>query len=150
MPPSTRARSGFTLIEALVVLGIIVILIGLLLPATRRVRDAAALTKCQNNLKQLMLGMHNYASVGGSSHFPPAEPTDASAVRRFPSGCIGPGTDPEKRLSWMVELLPHVEQSSLYKQFNLEKGYEGNLAAARTKIKTFLCPTSDAAIVGVR
>jgi hypothetical protein len=132
--------------ELLVVIAIIAILVGLFLPATRRVREAAARMSCQNNLKQLMLGLHNaYDSMGRPVEYRPGQPY-APGEQLFPPGCVGPGEAPEERLSWMVDLLPHVEQDSLYRKFDLEQGYAGNLPAARTKVKTFLCPSSTAPV----
>src|SRR5215468_155294 len=118
------ARGGFTLVELLVIFAIIGILIALLLPATRRVRDAPERIKCQNNLKQLILACHNYESMRSSQ---PNGSSDVFAAHSFPPGCIGPGATPEERLSWMVALLPYLEQDSLYRQLDLEKGYSGNL-----------------------
>jgi prepilin-type N-terminal cleavage/methylation domain-containing protein len=139
---SRSTRDGFTLTEFLVVFAIIAILAGLLLPAVRRVREPAARAKCQNNVKQLMLAFHNYYdSMGGPAvSSSPGEP-DGTARGYFPLGCLGPGTAPEERLSWMVALLPYLEQDSLYKQFAVEKGFAGNLTAAGTRIPVFLCPT---------
>ncbi len=135
------SRGGMSLIEVLVVVAIIAVLVGLLLPATRRVREVAAHTQCRNNLRTLMLGLHNFESNGRPAAPPSTGDADAPAGR-FPSGCFGPGTTPEKRLSWMVALLPYLEQDNLYKQFDVEKGYAGNLTVAETRIKTFLCPAS--------
>jgi hypothetical protein len=139
---SRSARDGISLIEVLVVVGIIAILIGLFLPATRRVRESSARMNCQNNLKQLMMALHNYEATGRAT--PPASSghPDAPADQLFPPGCFGPGTSPEERLSWLVALLPYLEQNPLYKQFDVEKGYAGNRDPALTSIKTFLCPAS--------
>ena len=139
---SRSTRNGFTLVELLVVIAIVAILIGLLLPATRRVREPAERAQCQNNLKQLMLAMHNFASTGRPAPYPSTGYPASHAERLFPPGCFGPGTTPEERLSWMATLLPYLEQDSLYRQFDLEKGYAGNLPAVQTRIKTFLCPAS--------
>jgi prepilin-type processing-associated H-X9-DG protein len=140
---SRPARDGLTLIEVLVIIGIILMLIALLLPATRHVREAADRMSCQNNLKQLMLGLHSFESTAIRSTSQPEPPGEV-----FPPGCIGPGIIPEERLSWMVAVLPHVEQNSVYQQFNLKKGYVGNLPAAQTHVRMFSCPVSRDAVKG--
>src|SRR5262249_42244380 len=139
---SRSARHGLTLIEVLVVIAILVILAGLMVPAVRRVREPAERVQCQNNLKQLMLALHHYHDMAGPAASPTTARPDSRADGSFPPGCFGPGTTPQERLSWMVKLLPYLEQNSLYGRFDLEKGYAGNLPAAQTSIKTFLCPAS--------
>jgi prepilin-type N-terminal cleavage/methylation domain-containing protein/prepilin-type processing-associated H-X9-DG protein len=100
---ATRSRRGFTLIELLVVIAIIAILIGLLLPAVQKVRDAAARIQCANNLHNIGVGLHNYHDQQG---FLPQ-----GVWRREPGG---------QRLyeywSWMALMMPYVEQDNLYKQ----------------------------------
>jgi prepilin-type N-terminal cleavage/methylation domain-containing protein len=132
-------RGGFTLIEVLVIIAIIAILIALLMPATRRVRDAAAYTQCTNNLKNVMLGLHGLADSRGPAATSPAEEGAVSPV--FPQGCIGPGTIPNERLSWMVALLPYIEQGPLFKQFDVAKGYADNLPSAKALVPAFWCPS---------
>jgi prepilin-type processing-associated H-X9-DG protein len=126
------------LVELLVVIAIIAILIGLLLPAVRRVREPAARAQCMNNLKQMIVALHNYTDRHASH--PSTDNPDALGGASLPPGCFGPGTTPEERLSWMVALLPYLEQEALFKQFDVDKGYAGNLPAAQTGIRTFLCP----------
>jgi prepilin-type N-terminal cleavage/methylation domain-containing protein len=91
-----RTRNGFTLIELLVVIAIIAILIGLLVPAVQKVREAAARTQCQNNLKQLALACHSYDSANRG--LPPIGSTATE-------------------LGWVTEILPYIDQVPLYNQY---------------------------------
>src|SRR5437764_3910213 len=102
-----QSRKGFTLIELLVVIGIIAILIGLLLPAVQKVRDAAARIKCENNLKQLGLALHNFESAYG--YFPTS--TRASATASV-------------RNAWTTFILPFIEQDNLGKNYDYNSNWD--------------------------
>ncbi len=144
-------RRGFTLIELLVVIAIIAVLIGLLLPAVQKVREAAARTTCTNNLKQIALGLHNYESAYGK--FPPAS--------QVPWARQDDGSNLDFTLpfgpNWAVLLLPFIEQTALYTQANVQSfpgvawaynagnppaGVNMNWANVRSQsLKTYLCPS---------
>lgn len=83
--------------------------------------------------------MHSYADTGTPA---PNGNTDSPAKGLFPPGCLGAGKTPEERLSWIVALLPYLEQGSLYQRFDMKKGYADNLSAAQTRLYIFLCPDS--------
>jgi prepilin-type N-terminal cleavage/methylation domain-containing protein len=136
-------RIGFTLIELLVVIAIIAILIGLLVPAVQKVREAASRMQCQNNLKQLALGCHNFNSSNGG--FPPAR----WDVPMYPGAPENP-----PRIAWTVFVLPYIEQKQLYDAYNKERDYAdpandgtkpytgANAGPNQVKINLFVCPSA--------
>jgi len=130
---TTWRRRGFTLIELLVVIAIIAILIGLLLPAVQKVREAAARIQCANNLKQLGLALHNYHDADGT--FPPPYVNDGGSYLN--SGF--PFTH-----GWAPFILPYVEQQPLWDRYRWDcpQYAPENGPVIATQLKVFQCPSA--------
>src|SRR5258708_36281467 len=123
---------AFTLIELLVVIAIIAILIGLLLPAVQKVREAAARAKCSNKLKQIALGLHNYHSA--FEKLPPAR-GDLQSPAQYTVFTVYGG--------WMCNILPFIEQDNLLKQIKpfFQTAPGGFYNNYNRSVPIFLCPS---------
>jgi prepilin-type N-terminal cleavage/methylation domain-containing protein/prepilin-type processing-associated H-X9-DG protein len=128
-------RQGFTLIELLVVIAIIGILVGLLLPAVQKVREAANRMKCINNLKQIGLALHSYHDA--NNYFPPGYVDGNTTPASTPDNDVGPGW------GWASFLLPQLEQDNVYKQINFSQGVGvgSNTAVSLLPLKVHQCPS---------
>jgi prepilin-type N-terminal cleavage/methylation domain-containing protein/prepilin-type processing-associated H-X9-DG protein len=123
-PLSTRRPAAFTLIELLVVIAIIAVLIGLLLPAVQKVREAANRAQCANNLKQLTLALHNYENNVGA--FPPSRTT------------VTPMN------SFSAYLLPYIEQENVFRIYDMTVDWNDpkNYTAIQSQLEVFNCPSN--------
>jgi prepilin-type N-terminal cleavage/methylation domain-containing protein len=142
----SRLRA-FTLIELLVVIAIIAILIGLLLPAVQKVREAAARTKCQNNLKQIVLAMHNYHEANNNK-FPPHE-------TKIPGN--SPSASGAGNIAWSTLILPYIEQGNLYNQIDtlltiktpFTNSTDPRFDLFKTPVNVYMCPTDTGPVLNV-
>lgn len=129
---------GFTLVELLVVIAIIGILVGLLLPAVQAAREAARRMQCQNNLKQIGLGLHNYHST----------------YKKFPAGGYGTHLNLDTGFSWMVSILPYCEQANIFDRLTFagagvgwvgprnSVGWNNGMIINNVKLPYLICPSS--------
>jgi prepilin-type N-terminal cleavage/methylation domain-containing protein/prepilin-type processing-associated H-X9-DG protein len=129
------ARRAFTLIELLVVIAIIAVLIGLLLPAVQKVREAAQRSQCTNNLKQIGIALHSYHDANNS--FPPGYIDGNKDRNSTPDNDVGPGW------GWASFLLPYIEQGNIYNQINFSQGVgvKANVAVSQMPLKIYQCPS---------
>jgi prepilin-type N-terminal cleavage/methylation domain-containing protein/prepilin-type processing-associated H-X9-DG protein len=127
-----RRQAGFTLIELLVVIAIIAILIALLVPAVQKVREAAARLQCANNLKQIGLGMNNYANE--FKGFPPSRTT----------GTVASAPYYPHQHSWSAALLPYIEQTNTFNLYIYTEDWnaQDNYPAIQTQLAVFNCPST--------
>lgn len=148
MSRTGKIRRAFTLIELLVVIAIIAVLVGLLVPAVQKVREAANRMSCSNNMKQLGLAAHNYASANGV--LPPDITVEIGAAPGAPGN---PGYPyPGIAHAPQVNLLPYIEQENVFKMYNMQfpwwssplivPGTPDNQSACQQVVKTYICPSS--------
>lgn len=131
MAPSRTCKRAFTLVELLVVIAIIAMLVAMLLPAIQSAREAARMTQCKNNIRQL--GLSAILHHDAINAFPPAR----LMPRPFDAERCGVGTP-----TWMVRVLPYLEEQALFAQWQLDVPYSAHSEATRTQtVSSFFCPS---------
>ncbi|HWL07178.1 MAG TPA: DUF1559 domain-containing protein [Planctomicrobium sp.] len=154
---SSRKHHGFTLIELLVVIAIIAILVALLLPAVQQAREAARRTQCKNQLKQIGLALHNYQGV--HRVFPPGNVVRSFASNNCMAGNRTGQEPPTHGAPWTVAILPFLEETARYNEFNLEGGFiyadydnttptPENKSRQQRSLSKYWCPSSDLSRAG--
>ena len=130
---ATSKKQAFTLVELLVVIAIIGILVGLLLPAVQAAREAARRCQCSNNLAQLALAIHTHEF--NSERLPSGVVNASGPIRSEPIG---------QHVSWIVQILPQIEQVNLYNHFDQEAGAyaDTNRKVRMSRVPAFMCPSS--------
>ncbi len=149
--PSGRGRPAFSLVELLVVIAIVGVLVALLLPAVQSAREAARRTTCSNNIRQLALSLLAYESSQG--RLPAATLVESGTNTTACVGCWNPWDEAGQGsaayaashkaggTSWVLEILPHIDQTSIANQWNWLTNVRGNAAVAQTDIAGFYCPS---------
>jgi prepilin-type N-terminal cleavage/methylation domain-containing protein/prepilin-type processing-associated H-X9-DG protein len=135
-PGAYRRRVGFTLIELLVVIAIIAVLIGMLLPAVQKVREAANRMTCSNNLKQIGLAFHNHHDQMGffpsGGDFEGVPPTFAGS---------SPAVAPQQKAGWAYQILPYIEADNIWRGGQAQTEEDRIRLIAGTPIKIYFCPS---------
>lgn len=147
--PHAASRRGFTLTELLVAIAIISLLVGLLLPAVQSARESARRTHCQNNLKQIAIGVLGYENA--NSRFPPAAIVSEGSNTATCTGCWNPWAEAQLSAvspagskhgtSWILETLPFLDETAVFNSWDKQTNVLGNASIAQTDIRLLYCPT---------